>query len=77
MVGVADTQKIQQDVVGVCRDVLEPPVAPDVTVVAIDGRPVVAVEVPELARELKSRAMCGARASTAGATCWWRIPYAA
>lgn len=51
--GVADPHKLQQDVVGVCRDGLEPPLAPEVTVATIDGRDVVVVAVPELPRAEK------------------------
>lgn len=51
--GVTDPQKLQQDVVGVCRDGLEPPLVPDVTVVCIDGRDVVVVAIPELPRAEK------------------------
>lgn len=53
MAGVAEPQKLQQDVVGVCRDGLKPPLTPEVTVASIDGRDVVVVAVPELPRAEK------------------------
>ncbi len=46
-VGVSNPHQIQDVVVNAANDV-EPPLRPDITVVEVEGRPVVAVEIPEL-----------------------------
>jgi ATP-dependent DNA helicase RecG len=51
--GVADPAKIQADLASLARDRLTPPLLPAMGVVAIDGLPVVWVEVTELARDQK------------------------
>lgn len=47
VVGVHDAQRLQEDVANAAAE-MEPPLRPEITVAEIDGKPVVAVEVPEV-----------------------------
>lgn len=52
-VGVADPNLLQAELASMCRDVLDPPLLPEIVVGRVDGAAVVAAYVPELPREQK------------------------
>ena len=53
VVGVRDAHQIQTEVANVAAEQMEPALRPDVTVEIVDGKTVVAVEVPEISAEQK------------------------
>ena len=53
VVGVGDCQKVQTEVADWARNLLEPPLTLQFTVDEIDGKPVMAIEVPEVPTALK------------------------
>jgi len=53
VVGVGDAHRLQEDISSLAADNMEPALRPTFTVADIDGKTVVAVEIPELAPERK------------------------